>query len=324
MYKPDVTNIPFMFTSEYFIDKKTLDEPSINNLNATSPIVFPPVSMHVPIFVSSTAVKRCENISNTFHCGNKNHDSLFVCFYVLKNKDAMLYHRNAQKWNVLERQHKIEFAARLRDDKHLRTLSELFPRRNSQYASPGQIDKIDDELSNDEHPCIGAKTFITLCWMYCIPIILINDDMRTMCVIQNNVHELKAPVLENASLNYPKHSVTTIQGNSYIMWNHNLDVLQQKLTGYINIMPHEVPFASQLMVPIIKKNKTNLSDNNAIQKDENKNKIKNKIKSMGAYKMEELQALCIAWNISYTDISGSGKANKILKKDLYDAVVSKL
>ena len=323
--------VPFMFTLEYFTTSQqpiiTTTIPPPSTINIKKRIIFPPVSISVPRLTITVPFEESKSdgcstvpyntpvnspppmsIQQMFHCGNKTHDSLFVCFHVLQNKNAMVYHRESRKWKVLERQYKIKQAAALRDDANNRRLAELFPGRNASYASPAQIGKIDDELTNELHPIISVKTFIALCWINRISVILIDDDLRTMCVVQN-------------SDTYPKNSVHTRQGQSCILWNNNLDILQKKVEGYQNIMPHEVGFVLQLILPQLSQTKKQKTTTNTNTKKNTKDDKKSSIKSMSSYKLEELQALCIALNISYTNIQGTGKGNKILKKDLYDIIV---
>ena len=315
--------VPFMFNLEYF----TATPSPKSTINIKKPIIFPPVSISVPLLTITVPPEEsksdgcltvpCNTPVNSehsppppiskqqmFHCGNKTHDSLFVCFHVLQNKNAMAYHRESRKWNVLERQYKIKLAETLRDDANNRHLAELFPGRNTSYASPAQIGKIDDELTNELHPMISVKTFVALCWMRRISVVLIDDDLRTMCVVQN-------------SEAYPNDSVHIRQGQSCIMWNNDLDMLQKKVEGYQNIMPHEVGFVLQLILPP----PPSQTKKQKITATKEKDDKKSSMKSMSSYKLEELQALCIALNISYTDIQGTGKGNKILKKDLYEHIV---
>ena len=80
-----------------------------------------------------------------------------------------------------------------------------------------------------------------------------------------------------------------------------------------NIMPDETTFTLQLLLPT--KNKTTPTPITMTQST---------IKPISSYKLEELQTMCIARNISYTDIRGTGKGNKILKKDLYDSIINKI
>ena len=157
--------------------------------------------------------------------------------------------------------------------------------------------KIDDELTNETHKTISIKTFVSLCCIFNIPIILVDDDVKTMCLVGNDA----------------QNSVHIREGNSCIMWNNDLNDIQNKLNGYQNIMPDETTFTLQLLFPT--KNKTTPTPITMTQST---------IKPISSYKLEELQTMCIARNISYTDIRGTGKGNKILKKDLYDSIINQI
>jgi hypothetical protein len=236
-----------------------------------------------------------------FHCGNKTHDSLFVCFYVLKNNDAMRYHRDARRWPMLERQHKIEAAAALRDPENMQRLVQLFPKKGAT-----KVGQIDDDLTNPKNPTISIKTFISLCCICCINIVLVDDDLRTMCVLQSD---------STFNNSFPKHSVHIRGGNCCIMWDNDLDILKQRTEGYATVFPADVTFALQLCeknVSYPRPKAAAIGNNN------------NELKTVGAYKVEELQTMCIARDICCAKIAGTGKGNKILKIDLYNSILQKM
>ena len=303
--------LPFTFTASYFTQNYTAAVPSLMPQHSSkiisSSIVFPPVSLAVPttverpIAIPVVPVVPAKPAQKMFHCGNKTHDSLFVCFYVLKNNDAMLYHRDARRWSILERQHKIEVAATLRDRNNVLRLTDLFPKKGAT-----KIGQIDDELTNQNNPTISIKTFISLCCIYQISIVLIDDDLRTMCIL----------ALDQS---FPKHSVHIRCSNSCIMWDNDLDVLKQRTTGYATVSPTDVTFAFQLCENIVTYPKTKTIKTTTVNIGND-----NELKAAGAYKLEELQAICIARDICCAKITGTGRGNKILKIDLYNSILKKM
>ncbi len=138
---------------------------------------------------------------------------------------------------------------------------------------------------------------------------LIDDDLHTMCVLQS----LNA---DRESNGFPKHSVHIRHGNCCIMWDNDVDVLKQRTEGYETISPSDVTFDLQLCDSSSKKTKFNSKSTVTTSLD--------KLKAIGAYKMEELQAMCIVRDICCSKIAGTGKGNKILKIDVYNSILKKM
>lgn len=329
---------PFMFNKEYF--ETNYGEPnkfsSTNQkrnytatVSASSPsslccnvpsFVFPPVSVSIPqpdanANANITSIPHLDIPSSVskmpeFHCENKAHDSLFVCFYVLYKKDAMLYYRDTRRWEILERQYKIQFAEILREPKNSEKLTHLFPKRGNNSS---QIGKIDDELINERCKTISIKTFISLCCIHNINVVLIDHDTKAMCILTSTTDN-------------DNHVPTTIihitNEKASITWNTDADYLKQQTQDYSFVSPSATSFTQHLMEPSKSKGKGK-GKNTATEKTQTLT-ITGLLKSINAYKMEQLQSMCEEYNINHSQIKGTGKGGKIIKADLYNSIQTHL
>jgi len=339
---------PFMFNKEYF--ETNYSEPNkISPINTAAAFastiasatafpsnvpsfVFPPVSVSIPqpdtntntnttatATTNATSIPRLDIPSSSvkmpeFHCENKAHDSLFVCFYVLYKKDAMLYYRDARRWEILERQYKIQFAETLREPKNSEKLMHLFPKKGiSKGGSGSQIGKIDDELINECRKTISIKTFISLCCMQNINVVLADHDTKTMCILTTT----------NDNDNHVPTTIIHISNEkASIAWNTDAEYLKQQTQDYSFVSPSATSFTQHLM-ETTKGNGKSKDKHNATEKTQALN-ITGLLKGVNAYKMEQLQSMCEEYNINHTQIKGTGKGGKIIKADLYNSIQTHL
>lgn len=110
----------------------------------------------------------------------KEKDSLFWCFYILKNGDAkyeIMYNKN----EIVARQIKIEYIEKIRKDK-----------QTVKTYKFDSICNIENNLVNDKS--LNIKTFLTLCAIENINVLIVNDktyyelrmnDSVNVCVIYN-------------------------------------------------------------------------------------------------------------------------------------------
>ena len=279
--------IPFMFTPDYFI---SAIQPIYMDTGKKTELqfVFPPVS------VAPKDVKKQLPQPQMFHAGNKTHDAMFVCFYVLLN-GVMKYHQNTRSWNILERQHKILFAEKLRTDENRVLLNQVF---NKVF-----VGKIDDELTNTNTPTISIKTFAAICYMSSVSVMVIDDNLYSMTIIQPH------------GTAFPKHALHIKDGSVYIMWDE-CSVSKYDDCQYVNTT--NLGFTAQLIDQVVEKEMTKIKAN---QTNAKKIASGNLLKAIGSYRMEELQVMCVELNIGYMDIPFTGK--KVLKKDIYDYIKTK-
>lgn len=302
--------LPFEFSSEYFLQPNAQNPGQSrfeqDNDNNTLPIVFPPRSINIPIAtnVTETTIVKQQPM---FHCGNKQHDSLFVCFYVLKY-NAMEYHKNTRQWSILERQHKINFVEKLRNENTRKILTDVF--------SNTQLGKMDDELANTQHPTISVKTFVALCFTFKISVILVDDDLQTMTVIHPSDTDFPthAVHIKTEAQNAPNYRNAP---NYYIMWN---ECKNTQFDGYTYVNPRNLGFTSQLVDLVEEKEREKKVVKNKKTKSDVDSDSITGLKAISNYRIEELYAMCITYKIDISVIPCTGKGNKLLKKDLYDYI----
>lgn len=221
------------------------------------------------IFINNTT-KSQHNINNKHTTTNKNKkttnkpndgiyrifqkDSLFWCFYILKNSVSNYEMEISGKYFVIEKEEKFKYIQLLRNNKDKLKIHNIKP-----------FTEIEDDLANKER--ISIKTFFALC---------IIENINILLVDKRKYYEL----LCNDGIVHVIHRNSTTFEHS-IDFDINDNTLKTIKDTYYKV-----------------------------------NSFAEGLKSISAYKVDDLKELCTKFNIS---IDNTNK--KLTKKDLYELLV---
>jgi hypothetical protein len=172
---------------------------------------------------SNTNLK--SNKTNDFYCPANLKDKLFWCFYVIK--------MGIDNFNMLDNQHfiiekemKIKYIGLLRSNKQILKNNKIKP-----------LYEIEDELANKDK--IGLKTFLSLCLVDKINLIII-DNRKVFECIHQNLNDIFIINKTNNPLNYQLifNNTTTnfmekleFYRENYFQWTQ-IDMKLKAITSY--------------------------------------------------------------------------------------------
>lgn len=217
--------------------------------------------------------KNTNNNSNDFFFPTLN-DSLFWCFYIIKyglTEYEMMRYKN----DIVARQIKIEYIEKIRKEKQLIKTHKF-----------DTFSNIENNLANES--ILNIKTFLTLCVLENINVLLINNKCY---------YELLNNELDNIYIISTSNKCTINGDNGNNNKNKYTNKYNKRCYGY----------------KLVTLNDTEVITSSLFKLDN----IDKPIKSMSSYKINELIDICNKLSIETKHVNGKNKS----KNDLYELLI---
>lgn len=166
MIKPRTTNNICVELQNYMFTSKNIDNYAKHIIHFDSNTITKPTTKDITPIHSETPVlskekeKEPKKVKDTMY-RPKQHDSLFWCFYILKNGFFNYEMEINNQYFVVEKKEKYKYIELIRHQKHILKLHKIKP-----------FTEIEDDLANK--PAISIKTFFALCALENINVMLVN------------------------------------------------------------------------------------------------------------------------------------------------------
>lgn len=148
----------------------------------------------------------------------KEKDSLFWCFYIMKNGDAkyeMIEHKNI----LTEKKHKIEYVEKIRKEKQIV--------KTYKFAT---LTHIENNLANENQ--LDIKTFLTLCAIENLNILFVKNKTYFELLMNDSNELYIVYLLQNNKYGYEINHINAQQIKTTLYKLDNIDKPIKSITGY--------------------------------------------------------------------------------------------
>lgn len=148
----------------------------------------------------------------------KEKDSLFWCFYIMKNGDAkyeMIEHKNI----LTEKKHKIEYVEKIRKEKQIV--------KTYKFAT---LTHIENNLANENQ--LDIKTFLTLCAIENLNVLFVKNKTYFELLMNDSNELYIVYLLQNNKYGYEINPINAEQIKTTLYKLDNIDKPIKSITGY--------------------------------------------------------------------------------------------
>ena len=148
----------------------------------------------------------------------KEKDSLFWCFYIMKNGDAkyeMIEHKNI----LTEKKHKIEYVEKIRKEKQIV--------KTYKFAT---LTHIENNLANENQ--LDIKTFLTLCAIENLNVLFVKNKTYFELLMNDSNELYIVYLLQNNKYGYEINDINAQQIKTTLYKLDNIDKPIKSITGY--------------------------------------------------------------------------------------------
>jgi hypothetical protein len=148
----------------------------------------------------------------------KEKDSLFWCFYIMKNGDAkyeMIEHKNI----LTEKKHKIEYVEKIRKEKQIV--------KTYKFAT---LTHIENNLANENQ--LDIKTFLTLCAIENLNVLFVKNKTYFELLMNDSNELYIVYLLQNNKYGYEINHINAQQIKTTLYKLDNIDKPIKSITGY--------------------------------------------------------------------------------------------
>jgi len=169
----------------------------------------------------------------------KEKDSLFWCFYIMKNGDAnyeMIEHKNI----LIEKKYKIEYVEKVRKEKQIV--------KTYKFAT---LTHIENNLANENQ--LDIKTFLSLCAIENLNVLFVKNKTYFELLMNDSNELYIVYLLQNNKYGYEINHINAEQIKTTLYKLDNIDKPIKSITGYKLLELVEI--CNKLAIDIVNKEK---------------------------------------------------------------------